>query len=139
MARERANRRSRLTTVRSSGHMIPAIRTCIEYHALLMKLAGIDGVIFDWYGTADYLDYASHPSPRVGVRRPSSLDRGSTSPFAMKIRQSPNSSKAGDSRPSERVEHARREIEWLRKNWFREVTYLKLDDRPFCSRLDETA
>jgi hypothetical protein len=30
----------------------------LEYQVLLMKLSGIDGVIVDWYGTADYLDYA---------------------------------------------------------------------------------
>ncbi|MBE2268646.1 MAG: DUF5110 domain-containing protein [Anaerolinea sp.] len=31
----------------------------LEYQALLMKLSGIDGVIVDWYGTAQYNDYAS--------------------------------------------------------------------------------
>jgi hypothetical protein len=30
----------------------------LEYHVLLMKLAGIDGVIVDWYGREDYYDYA---------------------------------------------------------------------------------
>ena len=30
----------------------------LEYHVLLMKLAGIDGVIVDWYGSDDYYDYA---------------------------------------------------------------------------------
>src|SRR5882672_9567041 len=29
----------------------------LEYHVLLMKLAGIDGVVVDWYGSGDYLDY----------------------------------------------------------------------------------
>ena len=29
----------------------------LEYHVLLMKLAGIDGVIVDWYGKDNYLDY----------------------------------------------------------------------------------
>jgi len=29
----------------------------LEYHVLLMKLAGIDGVIVDWYGSANFLDY----------------------------------------------------------------------------------
>lgn len=29
----------------------------LEYHVTLMKLAGIDGVIVDWYGMDDYLDY----------------------------------------------------------------------------------
>ncbi|WP_407322502.1 glycoside hydrolase family 71/99-like protein [Tenacibaculum maritimum] len=28
-----------------------------EYHLLLMKLSGIDGVIFDWYGSRDVHDY----------------------------------------------------------------------------------
>ena len=29
----------------------------LEYHVLLMKLAGIDGVIVDWYGQDNYYDY----------------------------------------------------------------------------------
>ena len=29
----------------------------LEYHVLLMKLSGIDGVIVDWYGSTDFLDY----------------------------------------------------------------------------------
>jgi hypothetical protein len=32
----------------------------LEYHVLLMKLAGIDGVIVDWYGMDDYLDYGEN-------------------------------------------------------------------------------
>ena len=28
-----------------------------EYHFLLMKMAGVDGVIFDWYGSRDLYDY----------------------------------------------------------------------------------
>lgn len=32
--------------------------TVLEYHVLLMKLAGIDGVIVDWYGTNNFNDYA---------------------------------------------------------------------------------
>src|SRR5271168_67948 len=29
----------------------------LEYHVLLMKLSGIDGVIVDWYGSTDFMDY----------------------------------------------------------------------------------
>jgi hypothetical protein len=29
----------------------------LEYHVLLMKLGGIDGVVADWYGQESYLDY----------------------------------------------------------------------------------
>jgi len=32
-------------------------RDVIDYHLLLMKYAGIDGVIVDWYGTHNVLDY----------------------------------------------------------------------------------
>jgi hypothetical protein len=32
-------------------------RNVIDYHLLLMKYAGIDGVIVDWYGTHNVLDY----------------------------------------------------------------------------------
>src|SRR4051812_25862406 len=30
----------------------------LEYHVLLMKLGGVDGVIVDWYGPDNYNDYA---------------------------------------------------------------------------------
>lgn len=30
----------------------------LEYHVLLMKLGGIDGVVVDWYGNDNYADYA---------------------------------------------------------------------------------
>ncbi len=30
----------------------------LEYHVLLMKLAGVDGVIVNWYGTDNFNDYA---------------------------------------------------------------------------------
>jgi hypothetical protein len=29
----------------------------IEYHLLLMKYSGIDGILFDWYGASDLYDY----------------------------------------------------------------------------------
>ena len=47
----------------------------LEYHALLMKLAGIDGVVIDWYGTVDFLDYGlNHRNYRV-VRGTGGHDR----------------------------------------------------------------
>jgi hypothetical protein len=32
----------------------------LEYQVMLMKLSGVDGVIVDWYGTADFNDYAAN-------------------------------------------------------------------------------
>lgn len=48
-----------------AAHYYPAIgpyassdATVLNYHALLMKYAGIDGVMIDWYGTQEKNDYA---------------------------------------------------------------------------------
>ena len=48
-----------------AAHYYPKIGTydsaddaVLEYQLLLMKLAGIDGVIVDWYGSKDHFDYA---------------------------------------------------------------------------------
>ncbi len=32
-------------------------KTLQQYHLLLMKLSGVDGIIFDWYGIRDILDF----------------------------------------------------------------------------------
>jgi hypothetical protein len=101
----------------------------IEYHALLMKLAGIDGVIFDWYGTVEHFDYAGiarHASAFVDQ----AVETGLEFAVCYEDQTIPKLVEAGKVKPAERVEHAEREIEWLRKNWFGKPSYLKLDNRP---------
>jgi hypothetical protein len=101
----------------------------IEYHALLMKLAGIDGVIFDWYGTNELFDYASihrHASAFVDQ----AVETGLEFAVCYEDQTIPKLIEAGKVKSSERAEHARREIDWLRKNWFGRPSYLKLDNRP---------
>ena len=39
----------------------------LEYHVLLMKLAGIDGVIVDWYGPDNYYDYLANNERTLAV------------------------------------------------------------------------
>ncbi len=101
----------------------------IEYHALLMKLSGIDGVIFDWYGTVEHFDYAS-------IHRHASAfaDQAARTGLAFAVcyedQSIPKLVEAGKVKPAGRVEHASREIEWLRMNWFNRPAYLKLDNRP---------
>ena len=101
----------------------------IEYHALLIKLAGIDGVIFDWYGRTDHFDYASihrHASAFIDQAKKTGLK------FAVCYEDQTITKlvEGGRLKPNERVDHARRELEWLEKTWFREPAYLKLDNRP---------
>lgn len=101
----------------------------IEYHLLLMKLAGLDGAIVDWYGLSDFLDYpALHRNTRA-------LFAGAA-PFGLQVgicyedQTIPRLVEAKRLPASDRVKHAQTEIEWLRANWFAQPTYLKLNSVP---------
>jgi hypothetical protein len=101
----------------------------LEYHALLMRLAGIDGVIFDWYGRRPQYDYAAiHKNTQafIDVAKQTQLlfavcYEDQTLPILVERRRI---------KPDEKVEEARREIEWLHANWFTATNYLKLHGRP---------
>jgi hypothetical protein len=101
----------------------------LEYHALLMKLAGIDGAIFDWYGKVDFLDYG-------GIHRHSSAFADQAARTGLKFavcyedQTIPRLIEGQRVKGAERALHARREIEWLRQNWFEKPAYLKLHGRP---------
>ena len=101
----------------------------LEYHLLLMKLAGIDGVIVDWYGLTDYRDYAI--LNRNTTRMLEQCER-----LRMKFvicyedQTIPALVEASRIAASERVSHAKSEIDWLGKYWFKSGSYLKLDNKP---------
>lgn len=101
----------------------------LEYHLLLMKLAGIDGVIVDWYGLTDYRDYAI--LNRNTTRMLEQCER-----LKMKFvicyedQTIPALVEANRVAASERVSHAVSEIDWLGKYWFKSGSYVKLDNKP---------
>jgi len=101
----------------------------LEYHALLMKLAGIDGIILDWYGTVDFQDYAlihrnssafAEQTARTGLAFAVCYEDRTITQLVERGRLAARS----------RVEHARRELEWLRATWFARPSYLKLGGKP---------
>lgn len=101
----------------------------LEYHLLLMKLAGIDGVIVDWYGLTDYRDYAI--LHRNTTRMLEQCER-----LKMKFvicyedQTIPALVDASRIAASERVSHAVSEINWLGKYWFKSGSYVKQDNNP---------
>jgi hypothetical protein len=101
----------------------------LEYHALSMKLAGIDGVIVDWYGREDYLDYAA--IHRNAARLQEVAGRVHLK-FAVCYEDQTilKLVEAGRLRAADRVAHAREDIDWLRREWFRSPDYLKRDGKP---------
>lgn len=101
----------------------------LEYHLLLMKVAGIDGVVVDWYGLSDHLDY---PILHRNTQRLTQL----ATKFGLKVaicyedQTIPRLVRAGKVHASQRVSHAQAEIAWLQKHWFGLPGYVQVDGRP---------
>jgi len=101
----------------------------IECHLLTMKLAGIDGIIVDWYGLSDHSDYAMlHQNTQ---RLVSQLDR-----FGMKLiicyedHTVTALVKANLLDASEKVPHVATEIRWMADHWFNKDFYAKFINDP---------
>ncbi len=104
----------------------PAVLEC---QLLQMKLAGIDGVIVDWYGLSDLYDYAVlHRSTQQLVAQAQKLGMR----FAICYEDStvPALIKAGKLKGSQRVQHVAKEIAWLADNVFNKKGYVHLDGKP---------
>ncbi len=101
----------------------------IECQLLQMKLAGIDGVIVDWYGLSDLYDYAVlHRSTQQLVAQAQKIGMR----FAICYEDStvPALIKAGKLKGSQRVQHVAKEIAWLADNVFNKKGYVHLDGKP---------
>lgn len=101
----------------------------LEYHVLLMKLAGVDGVIVDWYGSANFLDYGINNQATVKLFR---FTRKAGLKFSICYEDQTiqhmidgNYLAANDA-----VFHAQQEMLYLQTNFFSDPSYLRLKDQP---------
>jgi hypothetical protein len=101
----------------------------LEYHVLLMKLAGIDGVIVDWYGSADYLDYGVN---NVATQQIFEFARKAGLTFAICYEDQTlkHLIEGGELASSNAVLHAQGEMLYAQTNWFAAPIYLRLNGRP---------
>ncbi len=127
-----------------ASHLYPLIgpydsgdRDVIEYHLLTMKLAGIDGVIVDWYGRMDHFDYAL--LHRNTLKLVELVER-----FGMKLAvcfedQVVGKLVAGGKiQAGQRVGYVAGEIKWLADHWFRRGSYVRLDGQPVLLSFGQT-
>jgi len=101
----------------------------LEYHVLLMKLAGIDGVIVDWYGSTDYFDYAAvnrNTAKLFDYTRKAGLK------FAICYEDQTIQRLIDGNRlaPAEAIRHAQQELLYLQTNFFGDPSYFRLQGRP---------
>ena len=109
----------------------------LEYQLLTMKMAGIDGVIVDWYGLQEFRDYAL--LHRNTVKLVEQVERvGMKIAICYEDQTIPALVEAGRVQARERVGHASQEIEWMARNWFSKPSYVQLDQRPVLLSFGQT-
>src|SRR5882757_4941139 len=101
----------------------------LEYHVLLMKLAGIDGVIVDWYGSANVLDYRRNNQATLKLFE---FARKAGLKFSLCYEDQTNQHliDANYLAADDALAHAQREMLYLQTNFFSDASYLRLKGRP---------
>jgi hypothetical protein len=102
-------------------------RDVIEYHLLLMKYAGIDGILFDWYGSNNLYDY-----PDILRNTESVIQFTSKVGLSYAIVYEDRTVKAAiDANPSvDGISLAQNDMEYIQQNYFTDPNYLKINNRP---------
>ena len=101
----------------------------LEYHVLLMKLAGIDGVVVDWYGSVNFLDYGVNNQATLKLFQ---IARKAGLKFSICYEdQTIRHLIDGSYVPSTNaIRHAQQEMLYLQTNFFSDPSYLRWQGRP---------
>lgn len=99
----------------------------IENHLLLMKYAGVDGILIDWYGTYDLNDYGSIKiNTEEIVEVCNRIGMGYAIVYEDRFLENiVNAGMAGT-----RAIAARTDMNYLKNNFFPDDTYIKIDGKP---------
>ncbi|KAA6334766.1 hypothetical protein EZS27_016948 [termite gut metagenome] len=96
----------------------------IEYHLLLMKYAGIDGVLIDWYGTRDLWDYPANKRNTEALVK--TLVKVGLE-FAV-VYEDRTLREGLDS--FDKVAQAKADMRYLEMNFFNKDNYIKISGKP---------
>lgn len=101
----------------------------LEYQVLLLKLAGADGVIVDWYGNDDYADYAVNNTRTLalfGWTRQAGLQ------FALCYEDSTIANEISGNyiAASNAVAHAQQTMLYAQSNFFSDPSYCRFNSHP---------
>ncbi len=101
----------------------------LECQVLQMKLAGIDGVIIDWYGPDEHLDYGL--IHRNSLRLVAAVKKaGLRFAVCYEDQSVPQliSGKVVDAAGS--IRHGQKVLRWLADHWFSDPAYVRLEGQP---------
>ena len=101
----------------------------LEYHVLLMKLSGIDGVMVDWYGDENFNDYGVINSATGALFN---YIKKANLYFVIVYEDGTIKAmvNAGHINIANAVSYGKKAIDYLQNTWFASDSYLKIDNRP---------
>ena len=101
----------------------------LEYHTLLMKVAGIDGAIIDWYGSEACHDYA-----RIHARTLALITALKQRGLKFAICYEDRAVRAIAARdkltPEQATAHAATHLRFCQEHWFRDPAYVQWEGKP---------
>lgn len=96
----------------------------IEYHLLLMKYSGVDGILIDWYGTRELWDYPSNRKNTEAVVKV--LERVGLDFAIVYEDQTLREALEGEAQ----IAQAKLDMKYLEDNFFGKSNYIKVDNKP---------
>ena len=101
----------------------------LEYHVLLMKLAGVDGIIVDWYGSAGYLDYGDNNDATLKLLQ-YARRAGLKFSLCYEDQTIQHLIEAHFITATNAIPHARQDMLYVQTNFFADPSYLRLNGKP---------
>ena len=101
----------------------------LEYHTLLMRVAGIDGVIADWYGSEDFNDYAMIHR-RTALLFDATRRRGLKFAVCYEDRVLKAMAERDKLTPAQAVEHGKTHLRFCERTGSSEPSYVTLEGKP---------
>jgi len=98
-----------------------------EYHLLLMKYAGIDGILIDWYGTYDVYDYKYNLQGSNNIIQYTDAV-GLTFGIVYEDQTTPNVVNQGHA--ESKIEAAKKDFEYIQENYFSKSNYERINGNP---------
>jgi glycoprotein endo-alpha-1,2-mannosidase len=102
----------------------------LEYHVLLMKLSGIDGVIFDWHAIHDYWPVIPRFRSAVESMIPLLEKAGMKFSIMYEDRTMPLAVQYTYVKKDETLKAGQEVMKYILKNYFNKSSYLKVNGKP---------
>ena len=101
----------------------------VEYHVLLMKYAGLEGAIADWYGIVSYLDYGiAHRN--TGLLFDALRRAGMSLALCYEDQSIKHMIEGGAATPGDAVTKGQDVMRWLDTHWFEDPAYVHENGQP---------